>query len=45
MPQKSFTETIMAQPHVLMYTSELAEKRRAANAEGLLGAESKLDLF
>jgi hypothetical protein len=45
MPQQSFTETIMAQPHVLMYTSELAERRRAANVFERSGAESRVDLI
>ncbi len=44
MSQKSFTETIMALPHVLMYTSDLAQRRQAANAE-MSGAESRLDLI
>ena len=45
MPGKSFTEAIMAQPHILAYTSELAERRRTANTAPPPGAESRIDLI
>ncbi|MBN2195498.1 MAG: cyclic nucleotide-binding domain-containing protein [Polyangiaceae bacterium] len=47
MPARAFTETVMANPYVLMYTSELADRRAAANQaqrDGSEIVERRLDL-
>jgi CRP-like cAMP-binding protein len=40
MPARDFTETVMTHPHVLAYTSELAERRARENQAAAAGAGS-----
>jgi cAMP-dependent protein kinase regulator len=48
MPTQSFLETAMAHPHILLYTSELGQRRQAENAARLpdqrTGADRRLSL-